>query len=60
MGCSIINNAHAQPDGAYHYHGVPNKIYAEYRFAVIGFAADGFPIMAPFFKIARLLDLATY
>lgn len=41
------NNAHAQPDGGYHYHGAPNKLYNTQQFAVIGFAADIFAIMAP-------------
>lgn len=50
------NNAHAQPDGAYHYHGTPNKIYNTQQFAVIGFAADGFPIMAPFFEDGSVAD----
>ncbi len=42
------NNAHVQPDGAYHYHGVPNglieKLGGGVEPALIGWAADGFPI----------------
>lgn len=45
------NNAHVQPTGLYHYHGVPegmldqmkiNDLYPE--FIQVGWAADGFPI----------------
>lgn len=45
------HNAHTQPDGTYHYHGTPNAMYetnANSSSAVIGFAADGFPIFGPF------------
>lgn len=45
------NNAHTQPDGAYHYHGDPGVMYDPSGAAesgVIGFAADGFPIFGPF------------
>lgn len=42
------NNAHVQPTGAYHYHGVPTGLIArwspETHAALIGYAADGFPI----------------
>ncbi|KMT64579.1 sulfatase-like hydrolase/transferase [Catenovulum maritimum] len=47
------HNAHAQPDGTYHYHGTPNAFYDQTEAVespVIGFAADGFPIFGPFFK----------
>lgn len=43
------NNAHVQPTGKYHYHGVP-KLYLESlnvqsnQMTLIGYAADGFPI----------------
>jgi len=41
------NMAHVQPNGAYHYHGVPTglveKLPGEGR-KLIGYAADGFPI----------------
>ena len=47
------HNAHAQPDGTYHYHGTPNAFYhAENNGSVspvVGFAADGFPIFGPYF-----------
>lgn len=45
------NNAHVQPDGTYHYHGVPTGLME--RFAtkdapvLLGYAADGFPIYGP-------------
>ena len=41
------HNAHAQPDGTYHYHGSPNALFDVDSVSVspvIGFAADGFPI----------------
>jgi hypothetical protein len=46
------NNAHVQPDGAYHYHGLPMGILARIKNAqehmvLLGWAADGFPIYAP-------------
>ncbi|MDW7690389.1 YHYH protein [Flammeovirgaceae bacterium SG7u.111] len=43
------NNAHVQPTGKYHYHGVPT-LYLESinatsnQMTLIGYAADGFPI----------------
>ncbi|WNC70807.1 sulfatase-like hydrolase/transferase [Thalassotalea psychrophila] len=47
------HNAHAQPDGTYHYHGTPNAFYQAENNGntspVVGFAADGFPILGPFF-----------
>ena len=45
------NNAHVQPDGTYHYHGMPEG-FIEKRggnsstMTLIGWAADGFPIYA--------------
>jgi hypothetical protein len=48
------SNAHVQPNGAYHYHGMPTK-YMEYltnsqhtgqKMIFIGYANDGFPIYA--------------
>ncbi|MBM3644345.1 MAG: YHYH protein [Alphaproteobacteria bacterium] len=46
------NNAHVQPDGSYHYHGLPMGLLEllDYRntMALIGWAADGFPIYGPF------------
>lgn len=47
------HNAHAQPDGTYHYHSSPLAMYAQDYAAVdsispvIGFAADGFPTYGP-------------
>lgn len=41
------HNAHAQPDGTYHYHGSPLALFDDSTTndsPVIGFAADGFPI----------------
>lgn len=45
------NNAHVQPDGAYHYHGMPEAFIAKRggnsgTMTLIGWAADGFPIYA--------------
>lgn len=41
------HNAHAQPDGTYHYHGSPVALFSNNTTStspVVGFAADGFPI----------------
>lgn len=44
------SNAHVQPDGSYHYHGVPNGLVEKLggaksgRPVVVGWAADGFAI----------------
>ncbi|WP_158966314.1 YHYH protein [Paraglaciecola sp. L3A3] len=46
------HNAHAQPDGTYHYHGSPFALFADndtQASPVIGFAADGFPIYGSYF-----------
>ncbi|QEL54746.1 YHYH protein [Chromobacterium paludis] len=44
------NNAHVQPNGAYHYHGMPNGLIAELgkgtAMTLVGWAEDGFPIYA--------------
>lgn len=45
------SHAHVQPNGAYHYHGVPTGLIAEKkgasgRMTLVGYAADGFPIYA--------------
>lgn len=45
------NNAHVQPDGMYHYHGVPEGLVTKLSsgnkvMTLIGWAADGFPIYA--------------
>lgn len=45
-----MNNAHVQPTGAYHYHGIPDVLVKRANSAahsnLIGYAADGFPIYA--------------
>ncbi len=45
------NNAHVQPNGAYHYHGVPSGLLGRMGASdgpvLIGYAADGFPIYGP-------------
>ena len=45
------NNAHVQPTGIYHYHGVPHSLINELTSGVeseemvlVGYAADGFPV----------------
>lgn len=44
------NNAHVQPNGAYHYHGIPTGLLSNLNGnggqSLIGYAADGFPIYA--------------
>lgn len=45
------NNAHVQPNGAYHYHGMPEGFIQKQggdssKMTLIGWAADGFPIYA--------------
>ncbi len=44
------SNAHVQPNGAYHYHGIPNGLLRiraqENRMTLLGYA-DGFPIYGP-------------
>ena len=48
------HNAHAQPDGRYHYHANPNALFLdndlEMPSPVIGFAADGFPVYGTIFR----------
>lgn len=46
------HNAHVQPNGAYHYHGIPKGLMqrlstGEKRMTQLGWAADGFPIYGP-------------
>jgi hypothetical protein len=45
-------NAHVQPNGAYHYHGIPagstGDVAPMSHSMLIGYAADGFPIYARF------------
>ncbi len=46
------HHAHAQPDGTYHYHSIPSVLVDEDQrtpLAVVGFAADGFPIYGGYF-----------
>lgn len=42
------NNAHVQPNGSYHYHGIPaglvTKQNPKRHSTIMGYAADGFPI----------------
>lgn len=44
------SNAHVQPSGAYHYHGIPEGIVEGEEgldhSSLVGFAADGFPVYA--------------
>lgn len=43
------NNAHVQPNGTYHYHGIPKGMSSYYRgkgpYLLLGYAADGFPMV---------------
>jgi hypothetical protein len=43
------NHAHVQPNGAYHYHGIPTGLVSALggtggKSSLLGYAADGFPI----------------
>ncbi len=45
------DHAHVQPNGAYHYHGIPTALLArlsggQRQMTLVGWAADGFPIYA--------------
>ena len=44
------NNAHVQPNGQYHYHGMPEGLIARLgkgvAMSLVGWAADGFPVYA--------------
>lgn len=45
------NNAHVQPTGDYHYHGIPESMLtklagSEMKPILVGFALDGFPVYA--------------
>jgi len=46
------NNAHVQPDGSYHYHGLPTGLLERFSDSnvpiLLGYAADGFPIYGPY------------
>jgi hypothetical protein len=45
-----MNNAHVQPTGAYHYHGMPERFLevlgANESITLVGWALDGFPLYA--------------
>ena len=45
-----FNNAHVQPGGAYHYHGMPEgyltKLAKGMAMTLVGWAGDGFPVYA--------------
>lgn len=38
------NNAHVDPRGLYHYHGIPTGLVDKLQDGMIGWAADGFPL----------------
>lgn len=46
------SNAHVQPSGAYHYHGLPNGLIQrlcegkENNMVLVGYAGDGYPVYA--------------
>ncbi|WP_018692333.1 YHYH protein [Algicola sagamiensis] len=48
------HNAHAQPDGTYHYHANPQALFdmndSSQASPVIGFSADGFPVYGIYFN----------
>ena len=53
MGGRLGNDdslAHVQPDGSYHYHGMPygllKRLQYDKKMALVGWAADGYPIYA--------------
>jgi hypothetical protein len=45
------NNAHVQPSGEYHYHGMPEGLIsalgARDALRLVGYAADGYPVYGP-------------
>lgn len=53
------NNAHVQPTGTYHYHGLPTGLMTEQgsggHSRLIGLAADGFPIYAQYGYTNRVI-----
>jgi hypothetical protein len=58
------SNAHVQPGGAYHYHGMPEGYIAKLNkgqaMALIGWASDGFPIYARYgYSVANDAGSAT-
>lgn len=46
------NLAHVQPNGAYHYHGMPMGLLKQLdyknKMALVGYASDGFPVYGPY------------
>lgn len=44
--------AHVQPNGAYHYHGIPKglikQLNADKKVVLVGYASDGFPIYSQY------------
>lgn len=38
------HNAHVQPTGSYHYHGLPTGLLQGTAMTLVGYAADGFPV----------------
>ncbi len=46
------NLAHVQPNGAYHYHGLPfgllQRLDYTRKMALVGYAADGYPLYGPY------------
>lgn len=42
-----MHNAHVQPTGSYHYHGVPTGLVQAGVMTQLGYAADGFPVYGP-------------
>ena len=46
------NLAHVQPNGAYHYHGIPKglveKLGGDRKVVLVGYASDGFPIYSQY------------
>ncbi|MEE2604618.1 MAG: YHYH protein [Bacteroidota bacterium] len=45
-----MNHAHVQPNGAYHYHGIPELLLEflgdKQGMTIVGWASDGFPVYA--------------
>ena len=45
-----MNHAHVQPNGAYHYHGIPELLVEflgdKQEMTIVGWASDGFPVYA--------------
>ena len=44
-----MNRAHVQPNGTYHYHGIPTTcrfFRSNKGMTIVGWASDGFPVYA--------------